>query len=215
MIKCNLAVLMAERKMSIQDVADKTGLSRTTISALVNEIGKGIQFETMDTLCELFNITPGDLFSHFHMEASFSFNIREILEKGFNPSAIFTAVSSRKDFMSASLLVKDKENIKSELGLKVEVNTRIESEMYIFNGTLNMNLELQLNNDNEICGFSYVANSEEFSKFHKELPYFQSGFIINSLFTETVKFINEIPELSGLDSRMKSLPQLKQKFNNN
>ncbi|MFK4167678.1 helix-turn-helix domain-containing protein [Paenibacillus lautus] len=62
MIKCNLRVLMAERKLNIQDVANKTGLSRTTISALVNENGKGIQFDTLETLCYFLKIDPGELF---------------------------------------------------------------------------------------------------------------------------------------------------------
>lgn len=83
MIKCNLAVVMAERKMSIQDVANKTGLSRATISALVNEDGKGIQFETMDVLCELFNINPGDLFAcRFGGENQLTENrVREIVKE--------------------------------------------------------------------------------------------------------------------------------------
>lgn len=53
---------MAERKLSIQDVADRTGLSRTTISSLVNENGKGIHFSTMDILCEALKIKPSQLF---------------------------------------------------------------------------------------------------------------------------------------------------------
>lgn len=67
MIKCNLAVLMAERGLNIQDVSNATKLSRTTISALVNENGKGIQFDTMNDLCELLKVTPGQLFTHISL----------------------------------------------------------------------------------------------------------------------------------------------------
>lgn len=61
MIACKLAVLMAERKLNIQKLADQTGLSRTTISALVNESGKGIQFETVDVLCKFLKVGVGEL----------------------------------------------------------------------------------------------------------------------------------------------------------
>lgn len=71
MIVCNLAVLMAERGLNIQDVSNSTKLSRTTVSTLVNNNGKGIQFDTMDELCELLNIAPGDLFSRFVVEQDY------------------------------------------------------------------------------------------------------------------------------------------------
>lgn len=61
MIEIRLRVLMAERKMNIQDVADRTGLSRTTISALYNESAKGIQFKTLRSLCELFDVSPDQI----------------------------------------------------------------------------------------------------------------------------------------------------------
>jgi putative transcriptional regulator len=64
MILCRLAVVMAERKLNIQDVADMTGLSRTTVSALVNGNGKGVQFDTLDTLCNKLNCNPGNILVH-------------------------------------------------------------------------------------------------------------------------------------------------------
>lgn len=55
---------MAERELNIQNVKDQTTLSRTTISNLVNNYSKGIQFDTLAQLCTLLNCTPGDLFSY-------------------------------------------------------------------------------------------------------------------------------------------------------
>lgn len=54
-VKNNLRVLMAKHKMNIQDVAEKTGLSRTTVSKLYNEKSTTIAFETIYKLCQLFN----------------------------------------------------------------------------------------------------------------------------------------------------------------
>jgi DNA-binding Xre family transcriptional regulator len=64
MIKCNLAVLLAERGMNISELSERTGLSRNTLSALQNNTGKGIQFDTMDAVCKLLDILPGDLFTY-------------------------------------------------------------------------------------------------------------------------------------------------------
>lgn len=211
MIKCNLAVLMAERKMSIQDVADKTGLSRTTISALVNENGKGIQFETMDILCGLFDITPGDLFTYFHIETLFSFIIKRNQKRDPIVSTELS-VKNFNDIMAANLRTPGIEKVQSELVLEVDVQAQIESDMSLFKGNINMDLEVQLNKNNEVCGFSYVAGSEEFSKFMKGLSYSQSGFIIASFFVKTVNFFNEIPEVNGLDNKIQALPMLKRPF---
>jgi putative transcriptional regulator len=62
MIKCNLAILMAERGVNISDVSKATGISRNALSALYNNTGKGIQFDTLSTLCEYFGVGVGDLF---------------------------------------------------------------------------------------------------------------------------------------------------------
>jgi putative transcriptional regulator len=53
-IHSNLSTLMGSRRYSIQDVHEKTGLSRNTISNLYNDKISRIDFETIDKLCNLF-----------------------------------------------------------------------------------------------------------------------------------------------------------------
>ena len=60
-VKNNLRVLMAQHKMNIQDVHEKTGLSRTTISKLYNEDSTKIGMDTIAALCKLFNCDVNDL----------------------------------------------------------------------------------------------------------------------------------------------------------
>lgn len=60
-VKNNLRVLMAKKKLNIQDVADKTGLARRTISKLFNEQSTTISFETIYKLCKLLECEPGEL----------------------------------------------------------------------------------------------------------------------------------------------------------
>ncbi|MGZ9653646.1 helix-turn-helix domain-containing protein [Bacillus cereus] len=61
MIKCHLSKLMGERKMTIQDVHEQTGLNRNTISNLYHEKVKRVDYDTIDKLCTLFGCTVGEL----------------------------------------------------------------------------------------------------------------------------------------------------------
>jgi DNA-binding Xre family transcriptional regulator len=54
---------MGEKRFSIQDVHQKTKLSRTTISNLYNDKATRIDFETIEKLCSLFDCEPSDLLS--------------------------------------------------------------------------------------------------------------------------------------------------------
>lgn len=60
-VKNNLRLLMAKENMNIQEVSDKTGLSRKSISKLYNEASIQITFEVIEKLCTLFNCEVGDL----------------------------------------------------------------------------------------------------------------------------------------------------------
>ena len=62
MIKTNFAVLMAERGLKIADVYEDTGISKTTLMALAENTGKGVQFETVDKLCNYLGIELKDFF---------------------------------------------------------------------------------------------------------------------------------------------------------
>lgn len=62
MIERTLRVLMAERRENIQSVSDATGLSRSTISSLINGAAKGIQFKTLIVLSNHFNVDPEKFF---------------------------------------------------------------------------------------------------------------------------------------------------------
>lgn len=61
MIFCNLRVLMAERNVNIREVSEETGLSRTTISNLMNNQVGGIQYKTLIKLCEFLDCDVDDI----------------------------------------------------------------------------------------------------------------------------------------------------------
>ena len=68
MIKNNFNTLMAERLLKITRVANDTGISRTTLTALSQEMNKGVQMDTLNTLCNYFNITPCEFFDYIPYE---------------------------------------------------------------------------------------------------------------------------------------------------
>ena len=65
----NLSVLLAERRLTLTKVAQDTGLSRTTLTALTTRSAKGIQFDTLNRLCAALNCQPGDLLEYREDEA--------------------------------------------------------------------------------------------------------------------------------------------------
>ncbi|MCI7344271.1 MAG: helix-turn-helix transcriptional regulator [Fusobacterium necrophorum] len=62
MIGYNLSVLLAERGLNVSKVSKDTGLSRITLSAIVNNTGQGVQLETLNRLCDYLRVTPSELF---------------------------------------------------------------------------------------------------------------------------------------------------------
>lgn len=64
MIRCHLSRYMGEHKLKVVDVARLTGLHRNTITLLYNETAARIELDAMNKLCNLFNVSVGDLFEH-------------------------------------------------------------------------------------------------------------------------------------------------------
>lgn len=61
MIRVKLSRVMGDKRIRIQELADRTGLSRSTISLLYNEKVHRIDFGTLEKLCVALECQPGDL----------------------------------------------------------------------------------------------------------------------------------------------------------
>lgn len=68
MIKNNFNELMAQKKLKITRVSNDTGISRPTLTSLTRGESKGIQYDTLNTLCNYFNITPCEFFDYIPYE---------------------------------------------------------------------------------------------------------------------------------------------------
>lgn len=62
MIRCHLSSLMVRDKLRIADVSRRTGLNRSTISALYKGTATRVELPTIAHLCRLFDCEVGDLF---------------------------------------------------------------------------------------------------------------------------------------------------------
>lgn len=60
----NLDVMMAKRKMSLNDLSDKVDLTLSNLSILKTGKAKAIRFSTLEALCVALDCQPGDLLEH-------------------------------------------------------------------------------------------------------------------------------------------------------
>lgn len=64
MIIVNLDVMMAKRKISLQELAEKIGITNANLSILKTGKGKAIRFSTLEKICEVLECTPGDILEY-------------------------------------------------------------------------------------------------------------------------------------------------------
>jgi len=57
----NLDVMLATRKMRLNTLADKVGITPQNLSVLKAGRAKAIRFSTLEKLCEILDCQPGDL----------------------------------------------------------------------------------------------------------------------------------------------------------
>ena len=60
----NVDVMLAKRKMTSIQLANKIGLSPVNLSILKTGKAKGIRSSTLDALCEALDCQPGDLLEY-------------------------------------------------------------------------------------------------------------------------------------------------------
>ncbi len=60
----NLDVMMAKRKISSNELAQKIGITTANLSILKTNKGKAIRFSTLDKICEILECTPGDILEY-------------------------------------------------------------------------------------------------------------------------------------------------------
>jgi len=57
----NLDVMMAKRKISLNELSDKVGITKANLSILKTGKAKAIRFSTLNAICVELNCQPGDI----------------------------------------------------------------------------------------------------------------------------------------------------------
>jgi len=60
----NLDVMMAIRKISLSDLADKVGITNANLSILKTNKAKAIRFSTLEAICRELQCQPGDILEY-------------------------------------------------------------------------------------------------------------------------------------------------------
>ncbi len=64
MIIVNLDVMMAKRKISLNELSEKTKITTTNLSILKTNKAKAIRFTTLEAICKALNCQPGDILEY-------------------------------------------------------------------------------------------------------------------------------------------------------
>jgi putative transcriptional regulator len=60
-ITVDIDVMLARRKMSVGELADRIGITPANLAVLKNGRAKAVRFTTLAALCEVLGCQPGDL----------------------------------------------------------------------------------------------------------------------------------------------------------
>lgn len=61
MIRIDLDVMLARRKMSMTELSQRVGITMANLSILKNGKAKAVRFSTLDAICKALNCQPGDI----------------------------------------------------------------------------------------------------------------------------------------------------------
>ena len=64
MITVNLDVMLAKRKMSSGELAEKIGITQANLSILKTGKAKAVRFSTLEAICRVLRCQPGDILEY-------------------------------------------------------------------------------------------------------------------------------------------------------
>jgi putative transcriptional regulator len=64
MIIINVDVMLAKRKMSVTELAERVGFTMANVSLIKNGKVKALKISTLDKLCEALSCEPGDILEY-------------------------------------------------------------------------------------------------------------------------------------------------------
>ena len=64
MIRINLDVMLARRKLSLTELSERVGITLANLSVLTTGKAKAVRFSTLDALCRALDCQPGDILEY-------------------------------------------------------------------------------------------------------------------------------------------------------
>lgn len=64
----NLDVMMARRKISAGELAERIGITPANLSILKNQKARAIRFSTLEQICKVLDCQPGDILEYVQEE---------------------------------------------------------------------------------------------------------------------------------------------------
>lgn len=66
----NLDVMLAKRKMKLNELSEKVNITLSNLSILKQGKAKAIKLSTLDSICKALNCQPGDLLEYQDLDSS-------------------------------------------------------------------------------------------------------------------------------------------------
>lgn len=63
-IVVNIDVMLAKRKMTVTELAERVGITMANVSVLKNGKARAIRFSTLSAICEALQCQPGDILEY-------------------------------------------------------------------------------------------------------------------------------------------------------
>lgn len=63
-IVINIDVMLARRKMSVTELAERVGITMANLSILKNGKAKAVRFSTLEAICRALDCQPGDILEY-------------------------------------------------------------------------------------------------------------------------------------------------------
>ena len=64
MIRTNLDIMLAKRKLSLTELSERVGITLANLSVLKTGKAKAVRFSTLDALCRALSCQPGDILEY-------------------------------------------------------------------------------------------------------------------------------------------------------
>lgn len=64
MIVINIDVMLAKRKMSVTELAERVGITMANLSILKNGKAKAVRISTLEAICKALDCQPGDILEY-------------------------------------------------------------------------------------------------------------------------------------------------------